>query len=301
MRKLTIKREKSFVGCLGKTKIYISDPTSYEIKMPLHTIDIETSEEKDEIISCRKIGEVKNGEEVTFEIGNESAVIFAIADKASKDYCNDCYVIKAGDEDISLSGSHKFNPANGNAFRFNGNDGSTAAINRKKSTGRGALVIIAAAIVGVLIGYFGMMGIMSGIGSKEKMFSAGDMNIILTESFEQQFVPGYAGVFGTKDVAVFVTTDPFDIGSVVMNFTEEQYAQQIINYNGFTDSKVITEGDLTYFTFDENNEDGESFRYFAYIYKSDDAYWMVQFATEKSRAKKYTDDIAKWAASVRFN
>ena len=301
MRRLTIKREKSFVGCLGKTQIYISDPTSDELQMPLHTIDAETGEEKDEKINCRKLGEVKNGEEVTFEIGNESAVIFAIVDKASKDYCNDCYVIEAGDEDISLSGRHKFNPANGNAFRFNGNDSQNVSVNRKKSTGKGALVIIAAAIIGVLVGYFGMMGIMSGIGSKEKMFNAGDMNIVLTESFEQQFALGYAGVFSSKDVAVFITIDPFENGSIITNLTEEEYAQRVIDYNKFTESTVVKEGGLTYFTFEENNENSESFRYFTYIYKSDDAYWMVQFATEKSHSNKYSDDIAKWAGSVKFN
>lgn len=49
MRNLTIKREKSFVGSLAKMKVYIEDPTSNEICI--------------NDISCRKIGDLKNGEE----------------------------------------------------------------------------------------------------------------------------------------------------------------------------------------------------------------------------------------------
>ncbi|MBP1575986.1 MAG: hypothetical protein J6A68_00485 [Oscillospiraceae bacterium] len=47
MRNLTIKRTKSFVGCLGKMKIYIEDPTSNELLI--------------NNTPCRKIGDLKNG------------------------------------------------------------------------------------------------------------------------------------------------------------------------------------------------------------------------------------------------
>ena len=298
MRKLTIKREKTFVGCAAKMQIYISDFQSNELEMPLHTVDPETGEDKVEKISCRKLGQLKSGEEATFEIGNEAAMIFVIADKASKDFCNDCYPIKAGEEDISLSGKNKFNPMAGNAFRFNDNDVNMAA-NRKKSTGKGVFVIIAAAIIGILIGYFGMSAIMSGMSSKEKVFTAGPMSITLNESFEQQYPVGYSAVYSAKTVAVFVTVNNVD-ESVSSNYTAEEYAQRLIDYNKFTDSTVVTDKGLTYFTYDESN-DGEDISHYFYIYKTDNAYWTVQFAVESSMAKRYSDDIARWAGSVKFN
>ena len=295
MRKLTIKREKTFVGCAAKMQVYISDFQSNELEMPLHTVDSETGEDKVENISCRKLGEIKNGEEATFEIGNESAMIFVIADKTSKDFCNDCYPIKAGDEDISLSGKNKFNPVAGNAFRFSDNDVSMTA-NRKKSTGKGVLVIIAAALVGILIGYFGMMGIMSGMSSKEKVFTAGPMSIALNESFEQQHIVGYyaAYVSNSKNIAMFVTIDNID-----KKYTVEEYAKRLINEN-FPDSTIKNDNGLTYFTYDKEH-DGENITHFFYIYETDEAYWTVQFVTESKMVRKYSDDIAKWAGSVKFN
>ena len=296
MRKLTIKREKTFVGCAAKMQVYISDFQSNELEIPLHTVDSETGEDKVEKISCRKLGEIKNGEEATFEIGNESAMIFVIADKTSKDFCNDCYPIKAGDEDISLSGKNKFNPMAGNAFRFSDNDVSMTA-NRKKSTGKGVLVIIAAALVGILIGYFGMMGIMSGMSSKEKVFTAGPMSITLNESFEQQYPVGYSAVYSSKNVAVFVTTTAGMESNIVLNTTAAEYAQLVINSSKITNTKVITDGTLTYFVY----ESGESYTHHTYVYKNAEDFWVIDFAVETKMAKKYSDDISKWAGSVKFN
>ena len=49
MRKLTIKRAKSFVASLTKVKVYIEDQLSNEL-----TINN---------VPCRKLGNIKNGEE----------------------------------------------------------------------------------------------------------------------------------------------------------------------------------------------------------------------------------------------
>ena len=294
MRKLTIKREKSFVGCAAKMQIYISDFSSSELEMPLHTVDPETGKDKVEMISCRKLGELKSGEEATFEIASEAAMIFVIADKASKDFCNDCYPIKAGEEDIALSGKNKFNPAAGNAFRFNDNDVNMAA-NRKKSTGKGVLFIIAAAIIGILIGYFGMSTIMSGMSSKEKIFTAGPMSITLNESFEQQHSNGYYAVYGAKKAVAFVSTTAIMNDNVTYNYTTQEYATLISAE--ITNSPVITDGDLTYFVY----ESGESYTHYSYVYKNSEDFWVIDFVVESKMAKRYSDDIAKWAGSVKFN
>ena len=65
MRDLSIKRNKSFVGCLAKLKVYIEDIDSKDIVI--------------NGVPCRKLGELKNGEMKTFQIGEESAKVFVIA------------------------------------------------------------------------------------------------------------------------------------------------------------------------------------------------------------------------------
>ncbi len=139
MRNLTIMRVKSFVGCLGKLKIYIEDATSNEI-----TINN---------IPCRKLGELKSGEEKTFQIDNNAAKVFAIFDKVSKNYCNDFYQLPEGEEDIILTGKNKFNPVNGNAFRFDNNENAEVMGNRKKGNTIGLIVFIVCLLVGFTVGY----------------------------------------------------------------------------------------------------------------------------------------------------
>ena len=59
MRNLTIKRNKTFVACLAKMKVYIEDASANDL-----TING---------IPCRKLGDLKNGEEKNFSIGENAA------------------------------------------------------------------------------------------------------------------------------------------------------------------------------------------------------------------------------------
>ncbi len=286
MRKLTIKRTKSFVGSLGVMKVYIEAAEGGELTI----CDV----------SCKKLGELKNGEEVSFEIEENEAKLFVIADKLTADYCNDCYQLEAGSEDISLSGKNRFNPASSNAFVFDGNNGTEAKKRRKINIGKGIAVTVCAIIIGGLIGYGITMGISAIISSSEQEFITPEMNITLTKGFTQQNIPGYAAVFDSKNVDVFANKASTSPG-VTFDFTEEEYAQHIITSNGFKDSKVMTDGDLTYFIFNGVASNDKDYRYYAYAYKVDDEYWLIQFVVKENEAKRYEDDIAKWAASVSFH
>ena len=143
MRKLTVKRRKTFVGCLGKVKIYIEDVNG----------DTELNG-----VKCRLLGKLKNNEAATYEIGNESCRLFAIYDKLSKGFCNDIYQIPEGEEDLEITGKAKFNPFMGNPFLFDGNENAEAMQNRqqnkKKATVIMVPVMIIAIIAGFLIGFF---------------------------------------------------------------------------------------------------------------------------------------------------
>ena len=140
MRKLTIKREKSFVACMGKFKVYIEDPTANDMKI--------------KGVNCRKLGDLKNGEEKSFEIGESAARVFLIADSLSKGYCNEFYRLSEGDGDVYLTGKCHFNPAAGNAFRFDGVNDPEVLANRKKATQKGIIVLVVACIVGFVVGFF---------------------------------------------------------------------------------------------------------------------------------------------------
>lgn len=115
MRNLTIKRQKRFIGCAEKTQIYIEDPSSDEIII--------------NNVSCRKIGELKNGEEKTFLISENAAKIYTISYKSTKDIYNDFVQLPAGENDIFLSGKSFFL----HGFRFEGITEETTLKNRMNS------------------------------------------------------------------------------------------------------------------------------------------------------------------------
>ncbi len=284
MRELKIKRTKSFVGCLSKMKVYIEDPASNEL-----TINN---------TACRKIGELKNGEEKTFEIGEDAAKIFVIADTISKDYCNEFYQIPAGTENISLSGKNAFNPAGGNAFRFDGNDNPEAIQNRKSGSKKGLVVLIAALIIGIAIG-FAVVGMFK---TRDKTFSADGMSITLTNEFKETKMQNFTACYDSSKAAVFALKESFSLLEGFEDYTLEQYGDLVMQNNGLTAANLKTTDGLTYFEYDyTNTQENKVYQYYSFIYKADDAFWLIQFATYKTDANKYFDDIIDWASSVKFD
>ena len=224
MRNLTIKREKSFVGSLAKMKVYIEDPTSNEICI--------------NDISCRKIGDLKNEEEKTFQIDEQEVKIYVIADKLSKNYCNEFYQLPAGQEDVFLSGKNKFNPANGNAFRFDNNESEETIASRKRGARKGLLILIVAAIVGAVVGYSITSNLFSNKTPDPKDFSSNGMTITLTDEFVKTDVENYTVAYDSKNVAVFALKEAFALADGFQDYTLEQYGNLVLQNNNLSSSKI---------------------------------------------------------------
>lgn len=288
MRNLTIKRTKSFVACTAKMKIYIEDATSNEI-----TINN---------TPCHKIGDLKNGEEKTFQISEQSAKIFVIADKLSKNYCNEYYELPEGQEDIFLSGKNKFNLANGNAFRFDNNTSEGIAANRKAGTRKGILVLIVAAVIGAVFGYTFTDALFTNKTPEAKTFSSGGMSIELTNEFREKDIENYTVVYESKKVAVFILKEDFTLLDGVENYTPEQYADLVIQSNALSSAEIKTVDGLIHFEYKFTNpETNDTFQYFSYVYKANDAFWLIQFATLDKNVEEYAVKIAEWAKSVNID
>ena len=287
MRNLTVKRVKSFVASLMKMKVYIEDPASGEI-----TING---------TPCRKLGDLKNGEEKTFQIGDQALKVFVIADKLSKGYCNEYYQLPEGQADVSLVGKNQFNPANGNAFRFENNFNPDTVSNRKRGTRIGLIVLIAAVVIGLLAGFLFGRGLLNGT-PKEKTFSAEGMSITLTNQFKKFDAEGFTVGYDSRDAAVLALKEPFTLAPGLENYTLEQYADLVIQANGLTPEQKKTADGQPYLEYDWTNPElDEEYHYTVYPYKSGDAFWTVQFATLKNDAEKYAQQIAQWAKTVEFD
>lgn len=287
MRNLTIKREKSFVGSLVKMKVYIEDPTSNEMRI--------------NDVPCRKIGDLKNGETKTFQIDEQTLKVYVIADKLSKNYCNEFYQLPAGQEDVFLSGKNKFNPANGNAFRFDNNESEENIANCKRGTRKGLLILIIAAIIGAVVGYSITSGLFSDKTPDAKDFSSNGMSISLTDEFIKTDVENYTVAYDSKNVAVFALKEAFALADGFQNYTLEQYGNLVLKNNNLSASELQNLDGLTEFEYEFTNPNTkDTYTYFSFVYKADDAFWLVQFATLTENVDEYRAQILEWAKTVSF-
>lgn len=277
MRNLTIKRTKRLVGCLSKIKVYIEDPASNELYINQ--------------IPCRKLGDLKNGEEKTFQIPNEAAKVFVVADKLSRNISNEYYQLAEGDDDIFLSGQNKMNLA-GNAFRFDNNESEAVIANRKKSVKRSAWVLIAAFFIGIVIGF--PIGFLS-IQPQKKDFSAQGMTITLTDEFRQVEVENFTVAYDSAKLTVYASK--IDILEAPLAEVAEVFA----THSGLTPDDVKTTDGLTYFTYTNiSSKNNVKYQYTVCVYQNNDTFWVIQFAIAAKDADDYADKITEWAKSVRF-
>ncbi len=292
MRNLTIERRKSFVACTGKLKVYIEDPAG--------ELSINGA-------PCRKLGEVKNGQTATFPIGEESGRLYGIFDKLSRDYCNDFYNIPAGTEDISVAGQCKFNPAAGNAFRFDGSDNTEEGMSHhKRSNRKGLIFLFAFVIVGTIVGFFvgrGLANHFSGAddpaSAQPKTFSSQGMQITLNEDFSKDVLDSFTACYSSNDAAVLALKEEFTLMAGLENYTLEQYGQLVLQTNGMTDFQLQTQDGITFFEYESETDQG-TFYYLSTLHKGPDAFWMVQFACDVADADDYVPYFLEWAKSISF-
>ena len=290
MRTLTILRQKTFVASLGKMRVYIEDHNAYDLAL--------------DGVPCRKLGTLKNGEQKSFEIPEQAARLFVIADNLSADYCSELYVLPEGSEDVFLTGKNKFNPTRGNPFRFDNNDSEAARSNRKRGGWKSALIFISAIIVGVAVGTSGSRAFLERQREKPKDFSVNDFTITLTEEFEQVPLENYTAAFESDSVVVLLLEESFSLIDGFEDYTLEQYAALVLE-NLALDTTVQYLGEIPYFEFQYQSEaSGQAYRYVTYLYKENDAFWVLQLITPAdahTHPSSEEETFANWAQSVRFD
>lgn len=284
MRYLTIQRNKSFVACLMRLKVYVEDPNAGEIKI--------------QGVPCRKIGELKNGEQQSFMIGDEKLRIFVIGDKLSKNYCFDFYEVPEGTDNVFISGACKYNPLNGNAFRFDGIPTEEMKYRRRKANRRGILINLTAWIIGIAIG-LGLVILPLFATPEEKVFTKGNVSITLNEDFKEEFNNSFDAVYNSGEIAVFVLEEKFDDDEAFEAMTLDEYCNAVIEANGKNTEPKHKDG-LTYYEYDWVSDQNYKFRYLAFVFKADDGFYLVQFGVQENMYSVYEDDIFAYAKSVTF-
>lgn len=285
MRKLTVKRRKRFVACLATMFVWLESADG----------DVRVNGRL-----CKKIGELKNGEEKSFEIGEEAAALLITA-STGKSFSGEIFFLPAGSEDVTLSGENKFDPAAGNAFRIDENTGEAVKNYRKKSTRLGALILICAILLGAVAGYLISSFILRAQKERPKEFSADGMTIRLTGEFRPQEEEGFTAVYLSKKVTVMATKESYSEVPSPARFSLSSYAEYVAEINRIDKSAIRREDGLTYTAYERSSSsDGETYSYTVFFYQAADAFWLIQFATEKGDADAFREKIFSWAKSVSF-
>lgn len=286
MRNLTIKRNKAYAGCAVKSKVYIEDPAGTDMVI--------------DGVSCRKLGDLKNGEEKTFQIGEEAARIFVIVGKASASYCKDEYPLPAGTEDVRLTGKHYYNLNYGNPFVFDGTEDREFLKKPKKGGVAGIVVLIVTVIVAVIVGRLVASGTTKAVMESAKTFSNSDFSITLPRKFSEESLEGYDYCFDSGDAAVLALKEAFSEAPGSEELSVEEYCGLLMKSAGLNTKNLQSDEGLVWFTYDASDSEGTTYTYFTTAYKASDAFWMVQFICEKDEFENLCGDFVTWADSIEF-
>lgn len=197
------------------------------------------------------------------------------------------------------------------ADKFNGILEQQGSRYRVGKVGKGRMVIIAvfAVIVGVLSGLStsGILDYDDPTPPAEKVFSADGMSITLTEEFMNTTwavddAAGYSAVYSDGTVTMLSLKEEFSLLAGFEEYTLEEYANLTLEGNGMVTEIHTDENGQMYFDYlYEDSETGDTYCYYAYVFKSGDAFWLVQFATLEEDAADYADDIVRWVDSITFD
>ena len=288
MRTLTLTRRKSFIGSLGRYFIYIKDPQGSEFICGT---------------ACTKLGALKNGETVSFEIPDGECSVYVGAGSVSRDFNCDLAIVPAGSENVALTGVSRFNPVSGNPFRFDGEPSEQAQQLRKQSQKRAwnflIPILIGSAIAGLVA------GVAAGTAAAKKHaapkdFTVQNMTITLNENFSVEQMEGSEEWIASDHVGVYTVRDAFAEYEGLEDWTLQEYAATCFADEEDPHPVLLTDGNLRYYAYDVDLGDEGSYSYTAYVFKTQDAFWLVQFVTETSEASRYASDIRAWAQSVVF-
>ncbi len=136
---------------------------------------------------------------------------------------------------------------------------------------------------------------------EEKTFKDKGMSITLTDEFTEKDLVSTTVYFESMDAIVTGLKEEFstlEAAGLGKDSTALDYAKAVTT-NNQKDSEIKTEDGLTYFTY-TSDVNGKTYFYIATVYKSNDAFWLFNFACDNSDKEKFESTFKTWAKSVSF-
>lgn len=174
-----------------------------------------------------------------------------------------------------------------------------------EKAGKNRLVILIAAIIlGVLIGWIGGRLIVEGMRQQsviqEQTFTEAGMSITLTKAFEKTETEGYTLGYESDRVVLLALKEEFSMLPGFGKMTVEEYARLVMDNNGI-EGELKTQDQFVYCRRSYESPDNGTFIHILAFYKTGDAFWMLQFMTPEAVAEIYEPQILSWCTSVTFD
>lgn len=284
MRKLTVRRQKTFVACLGTLQIFISDSASDRSLLDT---------------PVRLLCSLKNGEEATVEVPEEAFSLFAAFDSVSADYCVDAAQIPAGTEDVTVSGKCRFNPWIGNPFRFDGGETPEKVLKaRKKQTLRMAIVSAVVFAACFCLSWLAVRGFGSGSSRKEKVFEVNGLSLTLDGTFSVEELSEDEANIDSKNEWIYTAVfRPSELGDSDVKSAED-LIRALLDFSQFTvPTGFATENGMTYLEI-EYESDGYKYSSFITALQGNDCWYYLEFTTVRSKYASLRDQILQHAKSA---
>ena len=135
----------------------------------------------------------------------------------------------------------------------------------------------------------------------DKVFAVEDLRITLTDAFTEVYREGYAMCYAADRANVVTLKEEFSLAEGLEEMTTEEYARELIVGTGRDPdaTPVLRDGERIHYDYKETVGD-ETYFYMTYLYKTDEAFWVVQFAAALQDEEEYRPLFARWASGVSF-
>ena len=152
-----------------------------------------------------------------------------------------------------------------------------------------------------LLFLIGLVFLVAGCEAKKETYSSNGFKITMHEGFTEKSLASATVYYESMEAILTALKEEFTIlaaAGITENSTVEDYLTAVSANNQET-YEIKTSGDIKYFTY-EKAVNGKDFYYLAIGYKSNDAFWLVNFAAEKANQAKYEPLFLEWAKTVEF-
>ena len=138
-------------------------------------------------------------------------------------------------------------------------------------------------------------------GSKNKTYTSHGISVTMNDTFQEKSIVSQTVYLESTEAIFSALKEDFSVLESInlgKSASLNDYAKAVVANNN-ADYKIKEEDGLTYFEY-EKTVSGKDFYYLACVYKSEDAFWLVNFASETSNKDKYQPLFKRWAKTVKF-